>query len=94
MNDREDALSISKDEAQELLGDRTMVHVFLNPGGMLVGADWARGSIDKLLEEAKRIEIGGGQCRRMGHPLAVFGDNRWHFIECKIPAGKYGEIEK
>lgn len=57
------------------------IHVFMNPGGMLVGADWSRKEIMKLLETAERIEIGGTGCVGMKHGLAVFGGGRWYFIE-------------
>lgn len=80
---------MNAEEAKNLLGDVQEVHVFLNPNSaMLIGADWDRKAIDKLLDSAEKIEIGGDQCRAMKHPLAVFSDGRWHFLECELPEEK------
>lgn len=68
-------------EAIALLPDGDSIHVFLNPGGMLIGADWSRESIHKLIADAESLEVGGDQCIQMGHGLVAKHKGRHHFIE-------------
>ena len=71
---------LSKEEAIKIVGGkRDSIHCFLNPGGMLIGADWSWNEFDKLLNEAEEIVKAGKQAVAMRHPLAVFKD-RWHFF--------------
>lgn len=70
--------------AKELLGDKSEVHVLLNPNaGMLIGADWTRAEIDRMLDAAETIEVGGEECKRMKHGLVVALKGRYHFLECE-----------
>ena len=60
--------------------DGDSVHNFINPaGGMLVGADHERASVEERLSRATTIEIGGEQCRAMKHGIAVTCDGRHYF---------------
>jgi len=82
-----EANELTVDQAKALLLPGDEIHVFLNPSaGMLVGADWSREAILKLLETAETLRIGGTQCIGMGHGLVAFKDGRNHFIESS--AGK------
>ncbi len=80
----EQRVYLSKSDALNLIGKRDPVHVFLNPNGMLVGADWSMEEIDKLLSEATLIEVGGNYCVSMGHPVVAIKEGRPHFIEAKL----------
>lgn len=77
---------ITKEKALEMIGEKEEVHVFRNPSGMLIGADWPMKEIRELLDNAKTIEIGGASCRSMGHPLVVQakGERGFHFLEAKL----------
>lgn len=47
-----------------------------------IGADISEGSLDKMLEEAKRIELAGENAFKIGHGLAVQdAEEEWYFIE-------------
>ena len=48
---------------------------------MLVGADHSKESFLKDLETAKEIEVGGEQCRRMGHALVLWQKETPYFFE-------------
>lgn len=74
---------ITKEKAMEYIGDSEYIHVFLNPNGMLIGADWTQKEISELLDRSKTIEIGGGQCVAMKHPVVAF-DGKFHFISATI----------
>ena len=63
---------ITPDEAIKLLGDAKEIHTFRSGSMMLIGADRSRESvIDALRSNPQSIEIGGEQCRAMGHGLVV-----------------------
>lgn len=63
---------ITPAQAIELLNDGDYIHVFRNPNGMLLGADWSRQSIiDEINKDGAVLEIGGQQCRAMGHGLVI-----------------------
>lgn len=47
-----------------------------------IGSDISEGSLDKMLEEAKRIELAGENAFKIRHGLAVQdADDEWYFIE-------------
>lgn len=74
---------ITAEEAASLLNDGDNIHTFVNPNGaMLIGADWQRSEVIKLLEEQSgKIEIGGEMCRKMAHAIVVWRGNDPLFIE-------------
>lgn len=75
---------MTKEQAIELVGGRhEEIHCFLNPGGMLIGADWSWKSFEECLDNAERITIAGESASRMGHGLAVYTYGKWHFFETK-----------
>lgn len=76
---------LTVEQAKEALPKGETIHVFLNPsGGMLIGGDWGRDEIYKLLDSADTIEVGGKECVRMGHGLVVTKDKRHHFVESSV----------
>jgi hypothetical protein len=74
---------LNYDQAVALLNEGDTIHVFVNPNGMLVGADWSRKEVLKLLKEADEIQIGGEQCIAFKHGLVATSGARNHFIESK-----------
>jgi len=69
-------------EALELLPKGEDIHVFMNPGGILIGADWGRDSVLTLLGKAAEIEVAGEMAQRMGHGLTcVDHDGRRIFVQ-------------
>ena len=72
---------LTKEQAIELVGGkREEIHCFLNPGGMLVGADWSWKEFVDLLDKSEVIEKAGEQAQAMNHPLAVYS-GKWYFFE-------------
>jgi len=55
-------------------------HVFINPNGMLIGADWSKKEIIELLDSGK-ISLSGTTATKMGHGIAVFNYGKYHFLE-------------
>lgn len=75
---------LTYDEAVALLPDGSDIHTFLNPGGMLLGADWSRESILQLLRDTSYRAVTGGMAQAMNHGLAAEQpDGTLVFIETK-----------
>lgn len=66
---------LKKEDAIDCLSKGEVIHVFTNPGGMLVGADWGSSDVIEAIEKADKIEIGGPVCRGMGHGIVIFPKN-------------------
>ena len=49
------------------------VHVFMNPNGMLIGADWSLGEIKNLINRCYYIErcAPDGMARKMNHGISI-----------------------
>lgn len=62
------------EQAIALLPDGESVHVFTNPAGMLLGADWERAEVEKLIRAAPQREQAGETATRMGHGLVVWNE--------------------
>ena len=60
--------------------ERPVVHVFRNPGGMLVGADWDLSDAEEHIRK-HGAEVGGSACRGMGHAIVVRPD--YFFAHCE-----------
>jgi hypothetical protein len=82
----DEKIIITPNEAEGLLPAGDTVHNFVNPGvNLLIGADYDRADAIKAFKNAKRIEIGGEQCRNMKHPIVVLGDDgRYSFFEADM----------
>lgn len=63
--------TLTYDQAVALLPGDERIHTFVNPAGMLVGADWDREDILALLRDG-RPELSGDQASAMGHGLVAF----------------------
>jgi hypothetical protein len=83
---------LTADQAIKLLGKRKEIHTFANPRGMLLGADHSRKSLIEDLKNARSIEIGGDQCKAMGHGLVMYMKNEPLFIE--VDKDELFELEK
>jgi hypothetical protein len=76
---------LTYDEAVALLPDGDDIHTILNPGSIMLGADWSREAILNLLRESPRREVTGPMAQAMGHGLAALDvDGRTLFIETKV----------
>lgn len=73
---------ITKDEAVSRLQDGEYIHTFVNPGGMLIGADWPRSKVLEAFSEFQ-IEETGETAQRMNHGLAFNDGKRYVFVETK-----------
>jgi hypothetical protein len=82
-----DEVLLTYDEAVALLPDGDRIHTFVNPAGILVGADWDRGDVLALLRDTDRREVTGPAAQAFGHGLAAMHDGRPVFIEAR----KWGE---
>jgi hypothetical protein len=79
----DERLILTADEATALLPDGDdYVHCFSQPSaGMFIGTDHERAGVEDVFRKAKQIEIGGDNCKGMGHPLVVWtGDDRLRFF--------------
>lgn len=72
---------IENEKAIEMLPTGETIHVFRNPGGMLIGADWKRQEIIDLINK-HGAESSGEQAKALKHGLAV-NDGAWCFIETR-----------
>lgn len=89
----EDKVILTPDEAISLLHDGEYIHNYANPrGGMFIGCDYDRKDAIEAIRAAYQIEIGGPECKRMRHPLAVWSsENRVTFFEADM--GKVDAFE-
>lgn len=73
---------LTPEQAIACLNEGDQIHTFLNPGNILLGADWSREEvIETLQNHPDKIEIGGDQCRAMKHGLVVWRGDEPVFIE-------------
>jgi hypothetical protein len=61
-------------EAVALLPDGERIHTFLD-AGVLVGADWGRAKILRLLAATDRREVTGPAAQAAGHGLAAYRED-------------------
>ena len=73
--------------------NQKQVHTILNGiPNVLVGADWDMGEFRTAVRKALKIEIGGEQCRRMGHGLVIWRD-KTDPVFCEVDDKKLGKLE-
>ena len=79
----EEVILLTKEEAIKIAKiQNNQIHCIINPGvNMLVGADHSYESFMSDLETAKEIEVGGENCRRMGHALVLWENKEPYFYE-------------
>lgn len=85
----EDKISISLEEAKNRLPSGTIVHTYRQSGYMIIGADWEKRELLRVMKKYKIRET-GGMAKRMDHGLAILDDRGWLFIATK----KLTEIEE
>lgn len=72
-----------------MLPDGETIHTFVNPAGMLVGADWTREQVIEAIQQFG-AELSGGMATRMNHGMVLFRGDRIRsnalFIETKTEA--------
>jgi hypothetical protein len=74
---------LSYEEAAALLPDGETVHTILDSPVALIGADWDREKVLRLLRETGRREVTGPAAQSVGHGMAAFRGGRPVFIETK-----------
>jgi hypothetical protein len=74
-NTTDEPVLLTPEQAEALLPDGGDIHTFLNPGGMLLGADWRREQVLELLRTSDRREVTGPAAQSMGHGLCAFRDD-------------------
>jgi hypothetical protein len=68
--------TLTYDQAVAMLPDGDRIHTFVNPAGILIGADWDRQDILALLIGGEP-ELSGDQATGVGHGLVAFrGEDR------------------
>lgn len=67
-----DRVLLTPDEAIGLLPEGEMVHVVIAHGPCKLGACWTRASVEAVIRESKRCEVGGQRCREAGYGLVVW----------------------
>jgi hypothetical protein len=80
MTDEQAEQLLTYDEAVAMLPDGDAIHTFLNPAGILIGADWSRNQVLSLLASTDRCEVAGPQAAERGHGLVAWDDDRPVFI--------------
>lgn len=82
MSSIEEKKFLTKQQALDcLIIKEGQVHNFVPASFGMIGADWSIEDVKKCFEEAKSIEIGGEQCRKMEHGIAVITDDNVYFFE-------------
>lgn len=72
MENESDRIILTEKQAKKLIGKRKDIHTFRSGTGILMGCDWSRKSLMEAIANSKLIEIGGDQCKKMGHGLVVW----------------------
>jgi len=67
------------DQAVSLLPDGDDIHVFMNPHGVLLGADWERSKVIEMIKAGK-CQLGGKLCQGMNHGLVCESAGSLHFV--------------
>lgn len=71
----EKRLFLTLEQALDVLPKSEEIHCFVNAGFGLIGADWNKDRVKETLEDAENIEIGGEQCKALGHALVCIPKN-------------------
>ena len=76
---------LTDDEAIAMLDVQDgCVHTFVDPGGVLLGADWDEGQAIKEIKQADTCELAGETATSMKHGLAVMTGSRCVFFATKL----------
>ena len=71
---------LSYEEAVAMLPEGKKIHTFRNTTGILIGADWTRSQILKVLKKFKP-ELSGPEATNMNHGIVLFDEVGVLFIE-------------
>ena len=71
----EKRLFLTLEQALDVLPKSEEIHCFVNAGFGLIGADWNKDKVKEALKNAENIEIGGEQCKALGHALVCIPKN-------------------
>jgi len=80
---KQEKIFLTAEQAIGLLSNEEDIHTFRSWTGILIGADWSRNELIRSFQSAgnEDIQIGGDQCKAMGHGLVLFTGNDPLFIE-------------
>lgn len=71
---------LTQAEAESILKPGDYVHCFMNPAGILLGADWSRAEALKEIALGP-CELAGAQAMALGHGLVVGKSPDYRFFE-------------
>jgi hypothetical protein len=77
---------LTPEDAEAMLPDGEYVHTYSNPAyGIMIGADWPRDEVVKLLRTHK-AELAGPMATANGHGIAVLDEEKRLFIATRSGA--------
>lgn len=71
---------LNVEDAIKMIPDTEDIHTFVNPSGMLLGADWSREDIIEAFNKYG-VQRSGEQAVRMKHGLVFHDGNKHVFVE-------------
>jgi len=74
---------LTKEQAMGLLPEGESIHVIVDAGAALLGANWDRADVVELISGSNRCEVGGARCRHAGHGLVIWDRKRPLFVETR-----------
>ena len=83
LNEIMSKVTVTASEAEEIIARNSDggAHTFVNPTiGVLIGADHTKEEIDAEIKNAKDLQIGGDECRRLSHQLVIDVDGHRYFV--------------
>jgi hypothetical protein len=83
----DDPNTLTLEEAKALLPDKEYIHTLrdlpIEDGLVLMGFDFPKEELIKLLGQGGRIALSGKSAKSMGHGMAYWDKYYWLFIETK-----------
>lgn len=77
-------VQLTAEEALAMLDDEfDYIHTFTGGGGMMMGCDYPKADLEKLILESSRRELAGEMAARMDHRLAILDGKSWLFVQTK-----------
>lgn len=71
-------------QALAMLPPGKEIHTFLNPAGILLGANWTRWQVRRALRLYPK-SLAGDQATAMGHGLVIHEKGRYVFVATRKP---------
>lgn len=91
-DEAERPLILTPEQALALMPEGEYIHNFVGGRGIIIGCDWTRAEAIDALHRAVQIEIGGPQCKKMGHPIIVW-DSKTHHCFAQADMAKVEAFE-